>query len=216
MNTDSWAQVAAKALHESVKSRLREVGGCSVMLTGGRSANELYKAWARHPDFVSLFNVNFYFSDERCVPPDHRDSNYCLAMRTLFCFGVPTSCKVIRIPADHTNNEASAEFYEAQLPEQIDLLLLSLGEDGHIASLFPNSSALLETSRRIVFVRAPHPLVNRITITPVVINAASKVFVLAIGDLKVAVYERAKLEPKNILGMPARLLLNANWFFHKQ
>lgn len=216
MNTNFWAQVAAEALHASVLARLREVGSCSVMLTGGRSAGEVYKAWACHPHFMSLSNVTFYFSDERCLPPDHLDSNYYLVMRTLFSFGVPTLCKVTQIPIDHTNNEASAAYYEAQLPEQLDLLLLSIGEDGHIASLFPNSSALLETSRRVVFVRAPHPLVDRITITPVVINASSKVFVLAIGDLKLAAYERAKLEPKNILEMPARLLLNANWFFHNK
>ncbi len=191
-------------------------GSCSIMLTGGRSAERLYLAWAAFPKFSRLSNVQFYFGDERCVPPDHPDSNYGLAMRTLFQHGVPLSCRVIRIEAEQTNREAAAAAYEAQLPERLDVLLLSVGENGHIASLFPHSSALLETCRRVVPVRAPKLPTDRITVTPKVLTQANQIFVMAFGKNKAAVYSQAQLAPQDIAAFPCRLVLNATWFLDGQ
>jgi 6-phosphogluconolactonase len=182
------------------------------MLTGGRSAALLYEAWGSLAEFRQLKKVNFYFGDERCVPHDHSDSNYGLAMRTLFKRGVPPDCKVVRMVVEHADSEAAAAAYESQLPDRIDLLLLSVGEDGHIASIFPHSKILHEAKRRVAHVLVSKPPTERLTVTPLVIRQAAKIFVLAIGPIKAEVYRKALSEPRDIEALPARLALNATWF----
>lgn len=186
------------------------------MLTGGRTAAQLYEVWRASGEFPLLRNIQFFFGDERCVPPDDAESNYGLAMRTLFKYGVPATCKITRMDAGQIDRDAAAWEYERQLPKAIDILLLSMGEDGHIASLFPGSSALCETHRRVLPVKAPKPPFERLTVTPCVITQAQKVFVMAFGENKTAVYQRAKLAPSDVSELPARLVLNATWFFDSQ
>lgn len=208
-----WSCVVASAAMSAVERICYTRRACSVMLTGGRSAEALYQAWSAQPNFAKLTNVEFFFGDERCVPPDHPESNYALAMRTLFRDGVPPSCKITRMNAEHPDSSAAAAAYEPQLPVKLDVMLLSVGEDGHIASLFPHSPALFETDRRVVHVLAPNPPFERLTVTPRVITQAHQVFVMAIGKAKATVYEQAQLAPQDISELPARLVLNANWFF---
>ena len=93
-----------------------------------------------------MTGVSFYFGDERCVTPDHAESNYGMAMKTLFPQSVPTGCAVFRMEADTADQEAATQRYAYLLPDLIDVLLLGVGEDGHIASLFPNNAALKESS----------------------------------------------------------------------
>ena len=107
------------------------------MLTGGGSAARLYKAWRDLPAFQQMIGVSFYFGDERCVPPDHEESNFGMVIQVLFPQGVPTGCSVFRMEADATNLETAAQRYADLLPDSIDVILLGVGEDGHIASLFP-------------------------------------------------------------------------------
>ncbi|MBU6176789.1 MAG: 6-phosphogluconolactonase [Bacteroidetes bacterium] len=185
---------------------------CNVVLTGGRSAARLYEAWGELAEFRQLNKVYFYFGDERCVGADHPESNYGLAMRTLFKLGVPPDCKVVRMAAEQADREAAAAAYEAQLPDRLDLLILSVGDDGHIASIFPHSAILQETKRRVVPVIAPKPPRDRLTVTPLVITQADRIFVMAIGPTKAEVYRKTLVEPQDIETLPARLALNATWF----
>jgi 6-phosphogluconolactonase len=184
------------------------------MLTGGRTASTLYHFWSVSPAaFEALPSFTIYFSDERCVPPNHSESNYGMVMRTLFRTGIPANCTVHRIRADEVDLDAAAVHYSALLPESIDVLLLSVGEDGHIASLFPFNTALHESSRLVVPIRGPKPPFQRLTITPPVIQRARKVFVLAQGEQKRAAYEKVLQDPLNIDEIPARLALRAEWIF---
>jgi 6-phosphogluconolactonase len=212
----SWANAAATLVMGTIEKTCQVRGSCSVMLTGGRSAARLYDVWAALPEFHQMRHVSFYFSDERCVSPDHQDSNFGLAMRTLFQHGLPPTCEVIRMTAEQADREAAAAAYEAQLPERLDVLLLSVGEDGHIASLFPYSPALLETGRRVVPVQTPKPPPERLTVTPLVIAQAAQVFVMALGSAKAAVFKQAQAEPQDIATLPGRLVLNATWLLEEQ
>jgi 6-phosphogluconolactonase len=209
-------RTAAKCVMTALIQTYQAHGSCSVMLTGGRSATKLYDVLSALPEFLQLRNVHFFFGDERCVPPDSPESNYCLAMRSLFKYGIPATCKVTRMDGDQVDRDAAAWEYERQLPTAIDILLLSMGEDGHIASLFPGSPALCETHRRVLPVTSPKPPFERLTITPCVITQAQQVFLMAFGERKAAVYERAKLAPSDISELPARLVLNATWFLDSQ
>ena len=206
-----WPVQSARLIQGRINAVLLERGQCSVMLTGGRSAERLYTSWACLPAFRQMTSVRFYFGDERCVPPDHPESNYGMAMRALFNQGVPLGSSVFRVEADDQNREAAALRYDEVLRGQIDVLLLGVGEDGHIASLFPGSVALQEVSRRMMSITGPKPPHERFTITPPVITQARSVFVLATGAAKAQILVKALQEAGDFDTIPARLVLNATW-----
>ena len=212
LDNAGWPQLAAALIHGRINSILKSQGQCSVMLTGGRSAGRLYGAWSELPGFSLLKGVRFYFGDERCVPADHPESNYGMAMRTIFQRGVPAGCSVFAMDGADPDRDAAARRYDEALPEQMDVLLLGVGEDGHIASLFPGGEALNEAGRRVVPVVGPRPPRERLTITPPVIKQAKSIFVLAAGAAKVAVLsEMLAVKGDDVLMLPARLVLHATW-----
>jgi 6-phosphogluconolactonase len=203
------SKLIIKVLLQDLKSK----GSCSIMLTGGKSAEFLYTSLSKLEEFSKLDRVTFYFGDERCVSPEDAESNYKLAMRTLFQSGIPTGCKVIRMSGEKIDCHKAAKEYADQLPECIDLLLLSVGEDGHIASLFPYDELLFESKQKVLPVYAPKKPFKRLTITPIVIKQASKIFVMAQGSKKAAVLLKArKIKQQDFFSLPARLVLNAIWF----
>ena len=138
----------------------------SVMLTGGRSAQDLYGSRIFLDQIVGLCSKSrFFLTDERMVFPEHEYSNYGMILRVLFqnmpsgFFDFPPMFKA----SVNTNDNSSS--YSELLPEVIDVLLLSMGEDGHIASLFPGSPALSETERKVLPVIGPKVPFQRLTIT---------------------------------------------------
>lgn len=181
------------------------------MLTGGRGAESIYCAWRQIPAFGRLESVRFLLGDERCVPPDHPDSNYGLVMRTLFAKGVPLGCTIERMEAEDPDREAACFRYERCLPGKIDVLLLGVGEDGHIASLFPGSWALDERVRSVVPVVGAKEPRERLTVTPSVIEGATRVFVLANGEAKAAVLKRVSAGTEDFHLLPACLVSKATW-----
>jgi 6-phosphogluconolactonase len=206
-----WPLQAAGLIQNTINDAINKQGRCSVMLTGGRSAERLYTSWADLPAFGRNARVQFYFGDERCVPPDNKESNFGLAMRTLFKRGVPPGCSVIRMKVETSNCDVAALNYDSQLPKQIDILLLGVGEDGHIASLFPGSAALKITDHQVVAIKSPKPPHGRLTITPPVISRAKSVFVLASGSSKGQVLDKALQAEGDAHKVPASLVLNAIW-----
>jgi 6-phosphogluconolactonase len=209
-STSKWATLAARYVQAVLSEKVALNEHPNVILTGGRSAERLMLAWAELPDFAQTHNIEFFFGDERCVPPEHGESNFGLAMRTLFRFGIPKGCVVHRIEADSKDKYSAAERYAEILPERIDLLLLGVGEDGHIASLFPGSTAMQET-RKVVAVTGPKPPAQRITITPVVINQAKSIVVLASGDGKRAPLRDVLHNSVSPEQCPARMVQHATW-----
>ena len=97
------------------------------------------------------------------------------------------------------------------MPDSIDVLLLGVGEDEHIASLFPNNASLQECKRRVVHITGPKPPFERLTITPPVIAQAESIFVLATGPAKAAILSMARQAPGNFNAVPVRLVLGATW-----
>jgi len=184
------------------------------MLTGGRAAEKIYR---KHPleSLLSaeLRDVRVLLSDERCVPPSHQSSNFLMVKKNLFPHAMPKNFSFYRMHAEAEDLNYECDRYSALLAEPIDVILLSMGEDGHIASLFPDSSALFETERKVVPVNGPKFPFQRLTITPPVIKAAKQVYVLAIGDEKRRKYEEALLDPEDISSIPARLVLDRTWIF---
>lgn len=213
-----WSKEAACILHSAVEQVLLHQGACSILLTGGRSGALLYRAWSSNHPLKRLKNVSFYFGDERCVPTSDIDSNYHLVMCNLFANGIPSGCYLHRFNTDFLDIESEITRYSALLPAKFDIALFGIGDDGHIASLFPHSPAINEVRRRVVAITAPTKPNSRITVTPSVVLAARIVFALAPGPKKAAVFK--KLQNENWHGanyeLPARLLKNANWLIEKK
>jgi 6-phosphogluconolactonase len=113
--------------------------------------------------------------------------------------------------AGDADRDGAASRYGAQLPERIEVLLLGVGEDGHIASLFPGSSPLMERRRRVIHTLGPKPPFERFTIAPTVIEGAKRIFVLAPGEAKADVLAKAVRTPEDVTGCPACMVLRATW-----
>ena len=185
-------------------------GECTLMLTGGMTIQAVYRHWAKQAGFPHD-KVRYFFGDERCVPPDHADSNYGKVMQSLFPNGKPNDVNIHRMEGEDPDYDAAAKRYEAILPDVIEVLLFGMGEDGHIASLFPGDPALLESDRRVVPVIGPKPPLWRLTITPPVIAAARQVFLLAKGAAKGKVLAQALRQPEDVFSLPVRLAAKATW-----
>ncbi len=165
----------------------------SIVLTGGTIAIDAYKALEAGQ--VDWTNVDFYWGDERFVPEGHADRNDQQA-RDAFLdrLGVPAE-RVHSMPAHgcDLSTADAADAYGDTLPrDPFDVVLLGVGPDGHVASLFPGFEQLHETQRRAVEVfDSPKPPPVRITMTYPTLNNADAVWFLVSGDGKAEAVARA-------------------------
>ena len=204
--------LAARLIAEEARVHSSALGRCSVALAGGNTPRPIYQELARMPrGALPIEKLDFYFGDERCVPPDDPRSNYRMAREALFDPAGIDPARVHRIEAERPDRDRAAADYQAILPGPLDILVLGMGEDGHVASLFPRSAALRETARRVVAVEGPKPPPWRLTITPPVIRAARTVVVAAVGKEKAAAAARALLGDEHPEDVPAQLARTGIW-----
>ena len=165
--------------------------GGHVVLTGGSTPAIAYElASALEPDWS---RVEVWWGDERCVPPDDERSNFGMAKRTLLDNLAEQPSAVHRMRGE-LGREDGAEDYDRELGElaRFDFLLLGLGPDGHIASLYPDQPTLDETERRVVGAEAHlEPFVDRITLTLPMLRAARAIVFLVAGEDKADACARA-------------------------
>jgi 6-phosphogluconolactonase len=172
---------AARACAERLVEAAR--AGRQIVLTGGSTPKRAYEqAAALEPDWS---RAELWWGDERCVPPDDPNSNYGMAKAALLDRLREPPLAVHRIPGEAGKDEA-AEEYERELDQTaLDLVLLGLGPDGHVASLFPDFPTLRVTDRRVVPSEAGHePFVDRVTLTVPALCDASSVLFLVTGESK--------------------------------
>lgn len=164
---------------EAAADLFLEAAPRSVSLAGGTTPRVCYERLAGFE--YRWADVDVFFGDERCLPPDHPDSNFRMAHEVLLS-RVPA--RVHRMPGE----SCDAAAYERELREvlgpngALDLVVLGLGEDGHTASLFPGDPALEEAERLVVRVERPdHP---RLTLTLPVLSASPVAVFLVQGERK--------------------------------
>ncbi|ATB35842.1 phosphogluconate dehydrogenase (NADP(+)-dependent, decarboxylating) [Cystobacter fuscus] len=178
------AEWISRALLEAVAGGQR----ASLALSGGSTTGQVYRELAKQD--VPWALVDFYFVDERFVPPDSPDSNYLLAKQTLLePLGIQPH-QVFRMQGEREDREQAARDYEKLLPEVLDVVVLGMGEDGHTASLFPGHAALQEKERRVLAVVGPKPPPWRMTLTLPVLQSARKVLGLVSGAGKKDIVQR--------------------------
>jgi 6-phosphogluconolactonase len=201
---DLLARAAASAWLEEIESAGRSGKSHCVALSGGRIAQKFFSTAAGMAAGRSIpwKNVHFFWGDERCVPPTDSESNFRLANELLFVPLKIADQQIHRLRGEDVPHDAvkkaEAELRRFAAASQsgqpvLDLILLGMGEDGHVASLFPNSA------RRVIDVtdpflavdNSPKPPPRRISLSYAAILAAKNVWVLASGAGKEAVLKES-------------------------
>jgi 6-phosphogluconolactonase len=205
-------RIVARA-RDSIGQRARFL----LCLAGGSTPKPLYELLAT-PPFATRIDwprVHVFWGDERCVPPDHPESNYRMAREALLDHVQLPGTNVHRIRGEDEPSKAAAAYEELLatffgsreiLPQaSFDLVLLGMGADGHTASLFPGSAAARETRRWVVAIPGPQPGHWRVSLTPVLLNTAEDVTFLVSGANKA---DRLKdvLEDRGPDLLPAQLI----------
>jgi len=208
---ESLAESLAARFEEDARHALAARGRFTVALPGGSVATSFFPRLARLP--LDWSKVDFFWGDERAVPPDHPDSNYAVAQSLWFTpAGVPAA-SVHRLKAEDRDLAKAAADYDKELgqvagsPPRLDLVLLGVGPDGHVCSLFAGHPVLAVRDRAVAVVEdSPKPPPRRLTLTLPVVTGAALVVVVALGRAKAEIIREAIEDPSSRLpvGMVAR------------
>jgi len=179
--TSDFARASETALHER--------GRFVVALSGGSVAPNFFPALSALP--IDWSRVDFFWVDERAVPPTDPDSNFAAALAFWLQPAAVPRERIHRMEADNPDLARAASLYEQELltvagsPPHIDFALLGVGPDGHIASLFPNHPALEESVKHVAVVEdSPKPPPRRLTLTLRSLCSARYAEVIALGESK--------------------------------
>lgn len=217
---EELSAAAAGQFIRLAEASIAERGRFDVALTGGSTPRRMYEylANARYAEQVAWPSVHIYFGDERCVPPHHPDSNFGMAYEALLRHVPLPSAQIQRMHGEEDPTEAAtayARLLDAQLPKsprgmpQFDLVLLGLGADGHIASLFPGTEGLAERSRCAVANYVPQLQAWRLSLTLPVIASGRQILLLVSGEPKASIVSKILADNDESPPLPAQMLESA-------
>jgi 6-phosphogluconolactonase len=200
IHTSRFVQEVVERILSASREAIAERGLFRLGLAGGNTPRPVYTALAAEPNLLPWERVQITFGDERCVPPEDAASNYRMAREALLDRVAIPSGNVFRIRGEVAPELAAQECEDrlravaARFGEERyahDVLLLGMGEDGHTASLFPESPALEESVRNVIPATGPKPPPQRVTFTFPLLNAARQVIFLVNDPTKKAVVDAA-------------------------
>jgi 6-phosphogluconolactonase len=220
---EALAVESAERVTRGIEGAVADRGSAVLALTGGRTPQRLYgllgdetHSWRARIDWV---RVHLFWGDERHVPPDHPDSNFAMANRALIRHVPIPAAQVHRIRGEMPDATDGARDYEHALRDgfaaagradrTFDLILLGLGEDAHVASIFPGSPLLgphPDSTGGVAAVWASHLHSWRITLAPAALLDARAIVMLVSGEEKSPAMQAAVELPENIQRWPAQLL----------
>lgn len=211
---DSKEQVA-KEFSEFFRELATTDQAIHVALSGGSTPKIVFDYLAAHfGDEIDWSKVNFYWGDERCVPPTDSESNYKMTVDHLLSKIEMPSFNVFRILGEN-DPEEEAERYsqvlDTELPKlndipQFDLVILGMGDDGHTVSIFPDSISLWDAPENCVVATHPESGQKRVTITGRIVNNAKAVAFLVTGKSKAAKVQEIHKKEKDFASYPANLV----------
>lgn len=215
------AEAAARDIVDVALDAVAARGRFTIALAGGSTPRATYERLAQPPlrDRMPWDRTWVFFGDERGVGPEHADSNYRMANQALLSKVPVPPAQITRIHGEAADPEAAASEYARRIGEvfackrgelpRFDLVLLGMGVDGHIGSLFPGSPVLKEVFRPVAAVHAAAASIpQRFTFTFPVINAAAHVMFLVAGAEKAKVLKAVLGEPNSSL--PAAMVRPTN------
>ncbi len=221
---EAVAAATAGLLAGQIEASIAARGSAVVSLTGGSTPRRLYEMlgdaaqpWRSRIDWS---RVHLFWGDERHVAPDHPDSNFGMARDALVAHVPLLPSHVHRMRGEIPDASQAAADYERELREgfaaagrrdlTFDLMLLGLGEDAHIASIFPGSAILgAPDQARVAAVWAPHLNAWRITLTPSAILDARAIVMIVAGAAKAEAVRAAIEGPEDVARYPAQLVRRA-------
>ncbi|MEM9859165.1 MAG: 6-phosphogluconolactonase [Bacteroidota bacterium] len=182
-------QEVAQAFSAFLIERISDNSKFTVALSGGSTPKVVFNYLAENFQHLDWSTVHFFWGDERCVPPDHPESNYKMTMEHLLNHISLPQENIHRIKGEN-NPQQEAERYgnelDNKLPEvegvpQFDLVILGMGSDGHTASIFPHDIELWDAESNCVVAEHPESGQRRVSLTGKVINQAKEVAFLVTG-----------------------------------
>jgi len=187
IRTANFATDAADFILQQAHKAIAERNEFRIALSGGNTPRPVYARLAAIAHDLPWDLVRITFGDERCVPPDDKESNFRMAWETLLAPAAVPEKSILRMRGE-IDPQIAAQEYQEQLDHMAgkrgepiythDLILLGLGDDGHTASLFPGTAALEETTRRVVANFVPRLNAWRLTFTFPLINRARHILFL--------------------------------------
>ena len=197
-DAEALAQAACEQITSVCAGAIAQRQRCSLALCGGSTPRAIYALLAQEPytTRVDWKRLHVFWGDERLVPPEHPDSNYFLAKEHLLSHLPIPPENIHRMRGELEPAQAASDYalqiqrffaLEGDALPVFDLILLGMGEDGHVASLFPGSPALDDLDHWVVSVehdQPPPPLVPRLSLTLPVLNAARNLILVVSGERK--------------------------------
>ena len=214
---------AAQYLVDGIRSSAAARGKARIAISGGNTPKHTFELLAEpsepYREQIPWNRLELYWVDERCVPPDHPDSNYRMTREAMLDQAPLDKTQIFRIQGELEPDEAAAK-YEfdirqsfrlegAELPV-FDMVLLGMGPDGHTASLFPHTEGLHEMMRIAIANHVVQKETWRVTLTRPVINRARDVFFLIEGADKVDALKAVLLGPYDPETYPSQLIQPAS------
>jgi 6-phosphogluconolactonase len=206
----------ADRIASAARSAIADHGTFSLGLSGGSTPEPVYRRLAEEPygSAIDWGKVKIFFGDERCVPADSTQSNYRMARETILSKVPIAEGNVFRMRGEIDPNDAAIEYgrlLKAQFGDGgVDMILLGMGDDGHTASLFPETEALNESKHRCVANFVPKMNTWRITMTAPFINRADAVVFLVSGGGKASRVAEVLKGPREPRRLPSQLIHPVN------
>jgi 6-phosphogluconolactonase len=204
-----FAQKAAEVIAGIMRSAIRQHGSCTVGLSGGSTPKPVYEALAQ--EAIDWSRVTFFLVDDRCVSPDHPDSNQQLARSSIInVTGAASVFPDTSLPPDESAQEYGSRLrllWNNHLP---DVMIVGMGPDGHIASLFPPLAENLMDDTRLVAHTTTDTFAvhDRITLTLNPITAAEHHVFLLKGEDKKQLWEEMMDSAENEQRWPAKRIVD--------
>lgn len=220
-DAESLISGAADFIAETAIRALAERGRFTLALSGGNTPKPVYArlATAAYRDRLDWNKIEIFFGDERCVPPDNPQSNYLMVRKTLLDQVPIPAGNVHRMRGEEEPEKAAAAYADdlqrlfggdagaGEPPTEVfDLILLGIGNNGHTASLFPGLAAVTGRKRWVMAQYVEVVGMWRLTLTPVVINAARQVAFLVSGADKAEVLHQVLEGPYQPVVLPAQII----------
>ncbi len=221
-NKEKLVAATTEFVADSIEQAIQQNDLCNMALSGGNTPGGVFSLLASTPyrDRVDWCRLHLFWGDERMVPPEHQDSNFRLVQETLLDHVKIPDENVHRMRGEIAPEEAAAEYAELLhnhfkvSPPRFDLMLLGLGEDGHTASLFPETDAVEESEKHAVAVFVPKLDAWRVTLTLPVINSARKTLFLVSGKSKSEMVQRIVSNKQPAKEIPATMVNPQNGELH--
>ena len=221
--SDALSRAAAEHFLAKAQAAVRARGVARVAISGGNTPRPVFELLANPAEkFLSAMpwpQMELYWVDERMVPPDSKDSNYCMTREAMLDKVPLPPDRVFRIEGELEPEEAAAR-YESAIRNHLrlegaegprfDVLALGMGDDGHTASLFPHTDAISEMIRIAVANHVPQKDTWRVTLTWPVINEANAVFFLIAGRDKAQPLHDVLLGKYDPETLPSQLIRPSN------